>query len=200
MLIFFDDTIFWKREFTLFFFFTDRSWRIKLNSVTYDILRGCSHFLNSIRFAMFRTFYQYPFVRYIAILDHILNDSFLMSYILYMFFPCTGLESIIIKSICIFVLSLFYNTNVPIQIRVVLRHCLKSAAIFHQAVPQNKPGRCIMILISPLNVNSLKLKKIDDEFKNSDLELSLEIMTVVICNLIMFIYRENKMKTTLSFS
>lgn len=57
-----------------------------------------------------------------------------------------------------------------------------------------------MILISPLNVNSLKLKKIDDEFKNSDLELSLEIMTVVICNLIMFIYRENKMKTTLSFS
>ena len=57
-----------------------------------------------------------------------------------------------------------------------------------------------MISISPLNVNSLKLKKIDDEFKNSDLELSLEIMTVVICNLIMFIYRENKMKTTLSFS
>ena len=57
-----------------------------------------------------------------------------------------------------------------------------------------------MILISPLNVNSLKLKKMDDEFKNSDLELSLEIMTVVICNLIMFIYRENKMKTTLSFS
>ena len=57
-----------------------------------------------------------------------------------------------------------------------------------------------MILISPLNMNSLKLKKIDDEFKNSDLELSLEIMTVVICNLIMFIYRENKMKTTLSFS
>ena len=57
-----------------------------------------------------------------------------------------------------------------------------------------------MILISPLNVNSLKLKKIDDEFKNSDLELSLEIMTVAICNLIMFIYRENKMKTTLSFS
>ena len=57
-----------------------------------------------------------------------------------------------------------------------------------------------MILISPLNVNSLKLKKIHDEFKNSDLELSLEIMTVVICNLIMFIYRENKMKTTLSFS
>ena len=57
-----------------------------------------------------------------------------------------------------------------------------------------------MILISPLNVNSLKLKKIDDEFKNSDLELSLEIMTVVICNLIMFIYLENKMKTTLSFS
>ena len=57
-----------------------------------------------------------------------------------------------------------------------------------------------MILISPLNVNSLKLKKTDDEFKNSDLELSLEIMTVVICNLIMFIYRENKMKTTLSFS
>ena len=168
--------------------------------MTYDILRGRSHFLNSIRFAIFRTFYQYPFVRYIAILDHILNDSFLMSYILYMFFPCTGLESIIIKSICIFVLSLFYNTNVPIQIRVVLRHCLKSAAIFHQAVPQNKPGRFIMILISPLNVNSLKLKKIDDEFKNSDLELSLEIMTVVICNLIMFIYRENKMKTTLSFS
>ena len=57
-----------------------------------------------------------------------------------------------------------------------------------------------MILISPLNMNSLKLKKIDDEFKNSDLKLSLEIMTVVICNLIMFIYRENKMKTTLSFS
>lgn len=57
-----------------------------------------------------------------------------------------------------------------------------------------------MILISPLNVNSLKLKKIHDEFKNSDLELLLEIMTVVICNLIMFIYRENKMKTTLSFS
>lgn len=124
-----------------------------------------------------------------------------MSYILYMFFfPCTGLESIIIKSICIFVLSLFYNTNVPIHNRVVLRHCLKSAAIFDQAVPQNKPGRFIVILISPLNVNSLKLKKIDDEFKNSDLELSLEIMTVVICNLIMFIYRENKMKTTLSFS
>lgn len=114
-------------------------------------------------------------------------------YPLHVFFPCTGLESIIIKSICIFVLSLFYSTNVPIQIRVVLRHCLKSATIFHQAVPQNKPGRFIMILISPLNVNSLKLKRRDDEFKNSDLELSLEIMTVVICNLIMFIYRENKM-------
>ena len=88
-MIFFDDTIFWKRKFTLVFF-TDRSWRIKFNSVTYDILRGRSHFLNSIRFAIFRTFYQYPFVRYIAILDHILNDSFLISYILYMFFSLHG--------------------------------------------------------------------------------------------------------------